>query len=334
MSLGTRVLLRKVQPELFVKGYSLCKIQIKSFTTVRAQALPPNIFTNSSPIQSQTRPIRLKVSLKEITTMSQGKPPLPASGRWDTVSKSLKAQITQPIGPAVSLSQPAPLPSPVTLSGSAVTLTPLLPEHADALYDIVKGEENKHLFTYLADPPYASLEDFRAAVLTKSESKDPLFFAIIDNNSSTPIGWATLMRIDSKNRVVEVGNILFSPRLQRTKAATEAMYLLAKYVFEDLQYRRCEWKCDNLNGPSKRAAIRFGFTFEGLFRKHMVYKSRSRDTCWFSMTDEDWSERGIKKGFEAWLEDDNFDLEGKQKMRLEEVRGAMEGQKGPLVAEV
>ncbi|ETI26929.1 hypothetical protein G647_10028 [Cladophialophora carrionii CBS 160.54] len=199
---------------------------------------------------------------------------------------------------------------------------------------MVKGEDHEHLFTYLFDDPYPSLASFKEAVVTKSQAQDPLFFAMVDNTTSKPVGWASLMRIDTTHRVVEVGNILFSPQLQRTKAATEAMYLLAKYVFEELEYRRYEWKCDNLNGPSKRAAIRYGFTFEGVFRKHMVYKGRSRDTCWFSMVEEDWSERGVKKGFEAWLDDGNFDGQGRQKRRLGEVRGEMQGQKGPVVLEL
>ncbi|EXJ65448.1 hypothetical protein A1O7_01789 [Cladophialophora yegresii CBS 114405] len=240
----------------------------------------------------------------------------------------------QPIGPSVSLSQPGPRPSKVTLAGNAVTIVPLAAEHAGDLYDIVKGEDKEHLFTYLFDNPYPTFSAFKEAVITKSQSQDPLFFAIIDNTTFKPVGWASLMRIDNTHRVVEVGNILFSPRLQRSKAATEAMYLLAKYVFEELKYRRYEWKCDNLNGPSKRAASRFGFTFEGVFRKHMVYKGRSRDTCWFSMVEEDWWEKGVKKGFEDWLDDGNFDSQGRQKRRLEDVRGEMQGRRGPVVLEL
>ena len=221
------------------------------------------------------------------------------------------------------------------MTGQSVTIRPLSSDHAHDLYEIVKGAENEGLFTYLFDNPYPSLESFQEAVSTKSESEDPLFFAIIDNATSRPVGWATLMRIDPAHRVVEVGNILFSPRLQRTKAATEAMYLLAKYVFDELKYRRYEWKCDNLNAPSKRAAIRFGFTFEGVFRKHMVYKGRNRDTCWFAMVDSDWWDGGIKQGFKQWLDNGNFDDgEGRQRKRLEDFRGDIKGQSGPLVLEV
>ncbi|KAJ9606146.1 hypothetical protein H2200_009107 [Cladophialophora chaetospira] len=234
----------------------------------------------------------------------------------------------QPIGPPVSLSQPSRRPSRVTLTGQSVTIRPLLPSDAESLFGIVKGKENERLFTYLFDNPYPSLEAFQAAVSQKSQSGDPLFFAIVDNTNSIPVGWATLMRIDTTHRVVEVGNILFSPRLQRTKAATEAMYLLAKYVFEDLKYRRYEWKCDNLNAPSKRAAARYGFVFEGVFRKHMVYKGRGRDTCWFAMVDEDWWKGGVKAGFEGWLDDRNFDSDGRQQRTLEDIRSQVQAQEG------
>lgn len=158
-------------------------------------------------------------------------------------------------------------------------------------------------------------------VATKSRSEDPLFFSIVHNETKTPVGWASLMRIDTKNRGIEVGNILFSPSLQRTRAATEAMYALAKYVFEELGYRRYEWKCDNFNTPSQRAARRLGFSFEGVFRQHMIYKNRTRDTAWFSMIDSEWPM--IRRGFEAWLDDANFDQEGKQLHRLEELRGPL-----------
>ncbi|KAK4936849.1 hypothetical protein LTR10_022371 [Elasticomyces elasticus] len=237
------------------------------------------------------------------------------------------AEWHQKIGPPVSTA-PAPRPVPGTLTGMTVTLKPLAPEHAADLYAAVEGEDKRHIYTYLGDEPYTSLEGFREAVTTKSQSQDPLFFAIINNQTQKPVGWAALMRIDTKNRVVEVGNILYSPSLQRTKAATEAMYLMAKHVFDDLGYRRYEWKCDNFNVPSKRAALRLGFTFEGVFRQHMVYKGRSRDTAWFSMIDSDWSV--IKNGFEKWLDHGNFDSDGKQRLRLEHLRGELPGQKGPV----
>ena len=246
----------------------------------------------------------------------------------------LEAGNPQPIGSPLTLSEPAPRPSRVTLTGETVRAEPLKPEHAEDLYHIVEGKDNERLFTYLFDNPYPSLDSFREAVTAKSRSDDPMFFAIVEIATLKAVGWASLMRIDSVHRVVEVGNILFSPLLQRTTAATEAMYLLARYVFEDLKYRRYEWKCDNLNAPSKRAAIRFGFRFEGIFRMHMVYKGRSRDTCWFAMVEEDWQEKGVKRAFEEWLSKENFDEQKRQIRRLEEIRGEVKGPKASVVLEV
>jgi RimJ/RimL family protein N-acetyltransferase len=250
------------------------------------------------------------------------------------ISNDAVAATLQPIGEPVTLAQPPPQPSRVTLTGKAVTIEPLKVDHAKDLYELVEGQSNAQLFTYLGDEPYASLAAFQEAVSKKSASEDPLFFAFIDHASARPVGWAALMRIDSTHRVVEVGNILFSPALKQTRAATEAMYLFARYVFEELGYRRYEWKCDNLNKPSKRAAIRFGFSFEGIFRKHMVVKGRSRDTCWFGMTADDWQHGGVKHGYEIWLEDGNFDEQGRQKTRLEECRPSLPRQKGPVELEI
>jgi RimJ/RimL family protein N-acetyltransferase len=198
------------------------------------------------------------------------------------------------------------------------------------LFSTVEG--NPHLWTYLSDEPFDSLEELEKAVTAKSESKDPLFFAIVDNDTLSCVGWASLMRVDPHNRVVEVGHILFSPRLQRSRAATEALYLLARHVFDDLGYRRYEWKCDNLNVPSKKAALRLGFTFEGLFRQHVIYKGRSRDTAWFSMIDAEWPV--VKQAFEAWLDDANFDEHGGQLRRLEDLRGQSGRQRGPVTLEI
>ena len=132
------------------------------------------------------------------------------------------------------------------------------------------------------------------------------------------MGTLALMRIDPKNRVIEVGWVNYSPTLQRTRMATEAQYLLAKYVFETLQYRRYEWKCDSLNAPSRRAAERLGFVYEGMFRQAVVYKGRSRDTAWFAMLDKEWE--GNKRALEQWLSPDNFDSQGKQRQSLRAIR--------------
>ena len=236
------------------------------------------------------------------------------------------AQWDQSIGPPLSPSAPAPRPGKVILDGETVTLEPLDPKHAIHLWPQVEGDERGHIWTYMSDEPYQSLDDFQQAVTTKSQSEDMVFFAIIYNETKMPVGWACYMRIDTKNRVLEVGNVLFSPTLQRTKAATEAMYIMAKHAFEDLGYRRYEWKCDSHNGPSKRAALRFGFTFEGVFRQHIIYKGRSRDTAWFSMIDTEWPL--VKQGLETWLDVKNFEEDGKQIRRLEDLREELSGQGG------
>jgi RimJ/RimL family protein N-acetyltransferase len=154
----------------------------------------------------------------------------------------------------------------------------------------------------------------------KESGSAALFFALIPKSSASAAGYASYMRIDQANGVVEVGNILMTPALQRTTAATEAMYLMARHVFEDLGYRRYEWKCNALNEPSRRAALRYGFTFEGIFRQHMIVKSQNRDTAWFSLLDHEWPAR--KRAFEAWLNPANFDANGRQLKALSEFQAA------------
>jgi RimJ/RimL family protein N-acetyltransferase len=170
------------------------------------------------------------------------------------------------------------------------------------------------------DGPFGDRAAFADALKKRQASDDPLFFAIEEVENNRAIGIASYMRIEPAHRVIEIGGIVFSPDLQRKPGATEAMYLMARHVFEDLGYRRYEWKCDALNAPSRRAALRLGFTFEGIFRQHMIIKRRNRDTAWFSMVDSEWPAR--KAAFEAWLAPDNFDSHGKQKQPLSALNGA------------
>ena len=170
------------------------------------------------------------------------------------------------------------------------------------------------------DGPFGDRVAFVEALKKRQASDDPLFFAILDAASTRAVGIASYMRIEPSHRAIEVGGIVFSPELQRTPGATEAMYLMACHVFEDLGYRRYEWKCDALNAPSRRAALRLGFTFEGIFRSHMIIKARSRDTAWYSMVDSEWPARNA--AFETWLAPDNFDSHGKQKQSLSALNGA------------
>jgi RimJ/RimL family protein N-acetyltransferase len=209
--------------------------------------------------------------------------------------------------------KPAALPVRVSLSGRYVTLEPLDAErHAAALWQAVNGHDE--LWTWLFDGPYADEADLRQAVEVKQAAAGFVFLAIVPVTTGHAAGWASFMRMEPAHGAIEVGNILLTPALQRTTAATEAMFLMARHVFDDLGYRRYEWKCNAENLPSRRAAERLGFTFEGIFRQHMVIKGRNRDTAWFAMLDREWPAR--KQAFEAWLEPANFDAEGRQRRRL------------------
>ena len=210
---------------------------------------------------------------------------------------------------------PAKRPERTVLEGRYVTLVPLdAGLHGEALWEATKGEQNDALWRYLAEGPFPNREDFDRALAGMAASEDPLFFTIIGRSTQRPAGRASYLRIDTKHRVIEVGSILYSPALQRTRGATEAMYLMARHVFEDLGYRRYEWKCNALNQPSRQAALRLGFTFEGIFRQHQIVKGRNRDTAWFSMLDSEWPRR--KEAFERWLAPENFSMVGEQKQRL------------------
>jgi RimJ/RimL family protein N-acetyltransferase len=205
--------------------------------------------------------------------------------------------------------KPVAPPRPVTLHGRYVTLEPLdAAHHAASLWQAIRGHDEA--WQWLGDGPYADEGGLRAALARKQAATDAVFLALVPAETGQAAGYASYMRIDPANGVVEVGNILFAPALQRTRAATEAMYLMARHVFEDLGYRRYEWKCNALNEPSRRAALRLGFTFEGIFRQHMIVKGRNRDTAWFAMLDHEWPAR--KRAFEAWLDPANFDAAGGQ----------------------
>jgi len=217
----------------------------------------------------------------------------------------------QPVGPLVDAT-PAREPRSATLTGRFGRVEKLDPKrHTDDLWQAVKGHDQ--IWTYLAYGPFANKEAFALWLKARAEIPDPFSYAIVDR-SGHALGIAALMAVRPEMRVIEVGNILLSPALQRTTLATEAQYLLARYVFETLGYRRYEWKCDARNAASRRAALRLGFNFEGLFWQHMIVKGRNRDTAWYAMVDSDWPSQ--RHAFERWLAIDNFDLEGKQKQRL------------------
>jgi RimJ/RimL family protein N-acetyltransferase len=210
---------------------------------------------------------------------------------------------------------PAKRPARLTLEGRYVTLSPLdVAEHGDALWGGTRGKENDGLWLYLFEGPFEERADFDRTFSAMAASEDPLFFAIVDNASRHATGRASYLRIEPKHRCIEVGGILYAPALQKTRGATEAMYLMARHAFEDLGNRRYEWKCNVLNEPSRCAALRLGFTFEGVFRQHMIVKGRNRDTAWFAMLDSEWPRR--KKAFERWLDPGNFRADGTQKRSL------------------
>jgi RimJ/RimL family protein N-acetyltransferase len=210
---------------------------------------------------------------------------------------------------------PAPRPERLTIEGRYVRLEPLDPlKHTDDLYAASHGADKDVIWQYLFEAPFADHASFKAHIERKAASEDPLFFTIIDKASGKAVGYETLMRIDTTHRVIEVGNIMYGSPLQKTPGATEAQYLLMRYVFDTLGYRRYEWKCNSLNAPSRRAADRFGFTFEGIFRSHMILRGRNRDTAWYSILEAEWPKQ--KQVFEAWLDPANFDAAGQQKKRL------------------
>ena len=183
------------------------------------------------------------------------------------------------------------------------------------------GPAQEVRWQYLFEAPFPDEDSFRAHLQRKAASEDPMFFAIVDVVSRNALGYETLMRIDPANRCIEVGSILYGTRLQRHVGGTEAQFLLMQHVFEDLGYRRYEWKCNALNAPSRTAAVRLGFTFEGVFRQHMIIRGRNRDTAWYSIIDTEWPK--VKEAFVRWLAPGNFDSNGSQKQRLGAIRSAL-----------
>jgi RimJ/RimL family protein N-acetyltransferase len=218
---------------------------------------------------------------------------------------------------------PARAPGRVALNGDLVSLEVLDPErHAQSLFTSSHSAGAERLWEHLPYGPFANLAEFTTWLQHRAASADPLFFAVVDRESMQALGMASYMRIVPEHGVIEIGNIWFAPAIQRTRKATEAIFLLAKDVFDDLGYRRLEWKCDSLNEPSRRAAERFGFSYDGIFRQHMIVKGRNRDTAWFSMTDGEWPMR--RAAFDAWLAPENFDDEGRQRQSLSTVRASIE----------
>jgi RimJ/RimL family protein N-acetyltransferase len=229
----------------------------------------------------------------------------------------------QPIGPAVLNWTARAYPPRTAMAGGRVIIEPVsLDRHASGLYRAYMQAPDGRDWTYLVNNERPEGEAaFLAYVERLCESVDPMHHAIVDIANGQPLGTAAYMRIHNAQGVIEVGSIAFAPALQRTPAGTEAMYLMMRRAFDELGYRRYEWKCDSLNAPSRAAALRYGFTFEGIFRKAVVYKGRSRDTAWYAIIDEEWPV--IRAAFEAWLAPDNFDANGLQRRRLQDIRSSL-----------
>ncbi|MCB1480601.1 MAG: GNAT family N-acetyltransferase [Rhodobiaceae bacterium] len=217
--------------------------------------------------------------------------------------------MTSPIPPL-----PRQRPPRTALEGRTCRVEPVTPEHFAGLWDAYIADAQGRIWDYLPYGPFASRDDFMTFAGATYLGEDPLFHAIIDTATGKVAGVASLMRIVPEHGVIEVGHINYAPALQKTPAGTEAQYLLMKRVFDELGYRRYEWKCDNANEGSKAAALRYGFHFEGIFRNHLVVKGRNRDTAWFSIIDSEWP--AVRAAFERWLDPDNFDAAGRQKTPL------------------
>jgi RimJ/RimL family protein N-acetyltransferase len=223
----------------------------------------------------------------------------------------------QPIGDALPHWRGAERPPRTPMRGRFVRIEPLdAARHLDELYDAFSPDPDGKLWTYIPIGPFGSKTELGEWLEPASKKEDPLFYVMIDASAGKVTGLAAYLRIQPEHGVIEIGNIVLSPLLQRTAAATEAMFLFMARAFDELGYRRYEWKCDSLNAPSRRAAERLGFQYDGLFRQAIVYKGRNRDTAWYSILDKDWP--ALRRAFTAWLDEDNFDESGQQKARLQD----------------
>ena len=235
----------------------------------------------------------------------------------ETEDASRGNRFGQPIGAPVPDWAPRPKPPTTPMVGRLCHVEPLdAARHIDDMHGAFSEAADGRDWTYLS-VDYIERDAYRAWLTKLAEAGDPMPHVIVDQGTGKAVGTASFMRIDPANGAIEVGHILLAPRLQRTPAATEAMFLMMRRVFDELGYRRYEWKCDSRNAPSRAAALRLGFRFEGIFRQAIVYKGRNRDTAWFSIIDTEWP--ALKRAYERWLDPKNFDDAGRQRMRLSEL---------------
>lgn len=246
--------------------------------------------------------------------------------RLGACSGALVIEETNQFGQAIGCPVPdwaaRPRPARAVIAGRYCRLEPIdATRHAPELFAHYMEAPDARDWTYLFQERPETLEAFHTYLAELARTDDPLHFTIVDLGTNGPVGTAALLRIDRAHGVIEIGSITYSPRMKRTCAGTEAIYLFMRLAFDELGYRRFEWKCDSLNGPSRGAAERFGFTFEGTFRRAIVYKGRNRDTAWYSVIAEEWPR--IRVGFETWLSPENFDRFGRQRRSLREIREAI-----------
>ena len=226
-------------------------------------------------------------------------------------------KVERPVGVIVDPLPIGNVPDLRPLHGRWMRLVPVSAvKHAADLWASFDGKDPEgHIWTYLGYGPFPSLEAFTEWLESREAARDPWFYAFVRRDSNRAVGMGAFMRNDPANGAIEIGHIWMSPELQKTREATEVIYLMLRHCFEDIGVRRLEWKCDSLNAPSRKAALRFGFTFEGIFRQHFIVKGRNRDTSWFAMIDSEWPQ--ARAAFETWLRDENFDKKGVQKAKLQ-----------------
>lgn len=225
-------------------------------------------------------------------------------------------EFNQQIGEEILAWEKREFPSKIEHVGKYTILEKLSKKHTKKLFEAYQQNVDHSNWTYLIYEPINDMATFDKFVDDCMNHSNRFYYAVLEKESGNPLGLFSLMRINQKDGVIEVGDVNFSDKMKRTRIATEAHYLLAKYVFEELQYRRYEWKCDDLNVPSKNAAKRLGFKYEGTFRRDMIYKNRLRDTSWFSMLIEEWPNR--KRALQQWLDEKNFDSKGNQIKQLKD----------------
>ena len=243
----------------------------------------------------------------------------------------LKNSLGQPIGAPVPTWTERRKPPRIAVRGMYAGIEPLDPRTRGAeLFEAVSEDKDGRMWTYLPYGPFMTREAYAGWMYLTCMGDDPQYYSIIDLASGKALGIASFMRIDPKGGALEVGGISIAPRGQRSRVATEAMFLMMKRAFDELAYRRYEWKCDALNGPSRSAAERLGFSYEGVFRQATLYKGRNRDTAWYAVIDKEWP--FLKMAFETWLRTDNFDTDGQQKVRLSTLTAeALKASRAPVV---